>query len=170
MIISLIVAMSFNGVIGDKGRIPWVCKEDMAFFKEKTTGHPVIMGRKTYESLPLKVRPLPGRFNVVLSRNQELYGMYEGNPDGPLVVASLQEAVDYVDEMSTEIFIIGGEQVYKEALDMDIVDRIYMNVLNNRVEGDTVFPYFDLNNWIKTESDIKYQDFKSYTLIRNRPE
>jgi dihydrofolate reductase len=170
MIISLITATSYNGVIGKAGRIPWVCKEDMKFFKEKTIGHPVIMGRKTYDSFPEKVRPLPDRFNVVLSRNPGLYGIYEGREEGPLVVSSLAEAIDYVDEMSTEVFIIGGEQVYKEALDTDIVDRMYINVLHAKAEGDTYFPYFDLNNWKKTESETVYKEFKSFIFIRNRVE
>ncbi len=166
MIISLIAGVSFNGVIGNEGRIPWVSKEDMKFFKEKTTNHPVIMGRKTFDSLPEQFRPLKNRFNVIITRNKELYGLQGEGPDGPLYVGSLTEAIDYVDEMSNEIFIIGGAQIYKEALDIDVVDRMYLNVMNINAEGDSSFPYYDKEMWNTVMSEQVYKDFKSYTLHR----
>jgi dihydrofolate reductase len=169
MIISIIAAQSKNGVIGNKGRIPWICKEDMKFFKEKTMGHPVIMGRKTFDSFPEKFRPLPGRFHVVLTRDRALHGMTTDHPDGPIYVGSLEEAIDYVDEMANEIFIIGGEEIYKEAIDRELVDRMYINVLNKIVQGDTTFPYFHKKDWIVNPSETKYEEFISYTYSK-RPE
>lgn len=169
MIISLIAAIAKNGVIGMNGTIPWNSKEDMAFFKNKTLNHPVIMGRKTYDSL--RVKPLPNRFNVVITSNKELWNHDQEVKDfGPLYVPSLTEAVNAVDDMANEIFIIGGSQVYNDALTLDIVDRMYLNFMNTPEEpqGDAYFPYFDNKVWSLTESDKKYNDFTSYVAIRMR--
>jgi dihydrofolate reductase len=170
MIISIIAAMSSNNVIGRDGKIPWNSKEEMKFFKEKTMGKPIIMGRKTWDSLPKK--PLPGRFNVVVTRNPDLIGLRgdENGADGPIFVDSVQMAVDCVDHLGLECFIIGGEQLYKDALDMGIVDRMYLNVMNFSVVGDTYFPYYDRKNWIVDSPESKVTEFKSYTLIRKNKE
>ena len=165
MIISIIAAMSSNRIIGREGKIPWNCKEEMKFFKEKTMGKPIIMGRKTWESLPKK--PLPGRFNIVVTRNPQLIGLRdESNTDGPIFVDSIAVAVDIIADVAPECFIIGGEQIYKDALDAGIVDRMYLNIMNFPVVGDATFPYYDAEDWATEAQEQKSQDFKSYTLIR----
>jgi dihydrofolate reductase len=165
MIISIIAAMASNQIIGREGKIPWNCKDEMKFFKEKTMGKPIIMGRKTWETLPKK--PLPGRFNIVVTRNPELIGMRdEANPDGPIFVDSIGVAVDIVTDIAPECFIIGGEQIYKDALDSGIVDRMYLNIMNFPVVGDARFPYYNAEDWAIETPEQKSSEFKSYTLIR----
>lgn len=132
--ISIIVAVAQNGIIGDKNALLWHIKEDMQLFRRVTTGHPVVMGRKTYESLG---RPLPNRTNVVISR-QKL------QIEGCTVVHSLEEALALFggDE---ELFIIGGGQIYGEAL--AIADRLYLTVVEQDYEGDTAFPAWNRDEW-----------------------
>jgi dihydrofolate reductase len=157
--------MSSNKIIGREGRIPWNCKDEMKFFKEKTMGKPIIMGRRTWDSLPKK--PLPGRFNIVVTRNPDLIGMRdETNEDGPIFVDNIGIAVDIISEMSPECFIIGGEQIYKDALDAGIVDRMYLNIMNFSIVGDASFPYYDPDDWAVETPEQKSTEFKSYILIR----
>ena len=132
--ISIIVAVAQNGVIGDKNALLWHISEDLRFFKRTTSGHPVIMGRKTYESLG---RPLPNRINIVISRTI-------GEIEGCTVVRSLEEAVALF-PAEEEIFIIGGAQIY--ALALDIADRFYLTRVGYDYEGDTSFPAWDENQW-----------------------
>ncbi len=129
MMVSIIVAMSKNKVIGKNGRIPWHIPEDLWFFKRKTSGHTVIMGRKTYESIG---KPLPERINIVLSRNKEFRAA------GTIVLPSLQAALERTVTTEEEVFIIGGEEVYKEALES--VHRIYISLVEKDYTGDTFFP------------------------------
>ena len=131
--INLIAAVSKNGVIGLQGGLPWNLPEDMKYFKEKTTHQIVIMGRKTFESLP---KVLPNRLNVIISRNPD----YEV-PVGCMVFTSLEEALDTLKVQKTkEIFIIGGEQIFQEALDGDFVDTLYLTHINYETQGDTYLP------------------------------
>ena len=132
--INIIVAIAENGVIGDKNRLLWHISEDLRNFKRITSGHPVIMGRKTYESLG---RPLPNRTNVVITRSEILI-------EGCTVAHSLDEAVGMfpVDE---EIFIIGGAQIYEQAL--PIADRFYLTRVGRAYDGDTRFPEWDESEW-----------------------
>ncbi|MDE6046222.1 MAG: dihydrofolate reductase [Alistipes sp.] len=132
--ISIIVAIAENGVIGDKNRLLWHIREDLQHFKARTTGHPVVMGRKTYESLG---RPLPGRRNVVITR-QEL------TIAGCETVHSLDEALALFGP-DEEIFIIGGAQIYAEALPR--ADRFYLTRVEHSYEGDTRFPDWNLSDW-----------------------
>ena len=165
--ISLIAAMSQNRVIGNQGLIPWKSKQDMDYFKQKTIGHPVIMGRKTWESL--RSRPLKDRFNIVITRDTDLQGLASDNKDGPVFVGSLEEAIDAIDDTQVlEAFIIGGTQIYEEALRRGLVDRMYLNVMNFNVVGDTIFPYFEAKEWITQENKGTWNEFISYTLIPNR--
>jgi dihydrofolate reductase len=143
--ISIIVAVDPNNVIGLKNDIPWKCKEDMKLFKERTTGSTVIMGRKTWESLPR--RPLPNRLNVVLTST----GLYDEWRD-ILCYPSLELAI----KEHKNAFIIGGEQVYKKALELDIVDRIIMTKIHKCYEGDRFFP--KISGWKTTEVE-KYDEF-----------
>ena len=138
--ISIIVAVAQNGVIGDKNSLLWHISEDLRFFKRTTSGHPVIMGRKTYESLG---RPLPNRTNVVISRTM-------GEIEGCTVVRSLEEAVALF-PAEEEVFIIGGAQIY--ALALDIADRFYLTRVGHDYEGDTSFPAWDESQWELAESE-----------------
>lgn len=132
--ISIIAAVAQNGVIGDKNALLWHISEDMRFFKRTTSGHPVIMGRKTYESLG---RPLPNRTNVVISRTQR-------EIEGCTVVSSLEEAVALFPP-EEEVFIIGGAQIY--ALALAIADRMYLTRVYHDYQGDTSFPEWDSDEW-----------------------
>jgi dihydrofolate reductase len=132
--ISIIVAVAQNGVIGDKNSLLWHISEDMRFFKRTTSGHPVIMGRKTYESLG---RPLPNRTNVVISRTM-------GEIEGCTVVHSLEEAIALF-PAEEEVFVIGGAQIY--ALALDVADRFYLTRVGHDYEGDTSLPKWDESEW-----------------------
>ena len=132
--ISIIVAIAENGVIGDKNKLLWHIREDLQHFKAMTTGHPVVMGRKTYESLG---RPLPGRRNVVISR-QEL------TIAGSQTVHSLDEALALFGP-DEEVFIIGGAQIYAAAL--PLANRFYLTRVEHPYEGDTRFPDWNPAAW-----------------------
>lgn len=138
--ISVIVAVAENGTIGDKNRLLWHITEDMKHFRRITTGHPVVMGRKTYESLG---RPLPNRRNVVISRQNLVI-------EGCEVAHSLEEALALfgADE---EVFVIGGAQIYAEA--MPVADRFYLTVVEHPYEGDTQFPAWDPTAWQLVECE-----------------
>ena len=134
--VSIIVAIAQNGTIGDKNSLLWHIKEDMRFFRTTTSGHTVIMGRKTFESLGSK--PLPKRTNVVITRDTEL------QIEGCTMAHSLTEAVEMFDS-SEEVFIIGGAQIYSQA--MPIADRLYLTIIDKEYEGDSSFPEIDYNSW-----------------------
>ena len=129
MLISLIVAMASNRVIGHQGDIPWKIPGEQKMFKEITLGHVVIMGRKTFESLAC---PLPGRTNVVVTRQTD----YQA--PGCLVVQDLDSAIKSCPADENEAFIIGGGQLYHETI--SAADRIYLTVLPRKIPGDTYFP------------------------------
>ena len=133
--ISIIVAVAKNGVIGDKNSLLWHLREDMIHFRTITSGHPVVMGRKTYDSIG---RPLPKRTNVVITRDTNL------TIEGCTMAHSLEEAVALFDK-SEEVFIIGGARIYRQAL--PLADRIYLTVIDKEYEGDTSFPEIDYSQW-----------------------
>ena len=133
--ISIIVAIAKNGVIGDKNTLLWHLREDMIHFRTITSGHPVVMGRKTYDSIG---RPLPKRTNVVITRDTEL------QIEGCTMAHSLTEAVEIFDS-SEEVFIIGGAQIYNQA--MPLADRLYLTIIDKEYEGDSSFPEIDYNSW-----------------------
>ena len=132
--ISVIVAVAENGTIGDNNTLLWHITEDMKRFRQLTTGHPVVMGRKTYDSLG---RPLPNRRNVVISRQDLAI-------EGCEVVHSLEEALALF-QAEEEVFIIGGAQIYAEA--MPVADRFYLTVVEHPYEGDTLFPAWNPLDW-----------------------
>lgn len=132
--ISIIVAVAENGTIGDKNALLWHISEDLRNFKRITSGHPVIMGRKTFESLG---RPLPNRVNVVVSRSTT-------SIEGCIVVDSLEKAIAHF-SAEEEIFIIGGAQIYAQA--MPLADKFYLTVVEHPYEGDTSFPAWDEAEW-----------------------
>ena len=134
MIVSLIVAVAENGVIGKNNDLIWNLPNDMKYFKETTQGHYVIMGRKNFESIPEKFRPLPNRTNVVVSRQKNY------KAEGCLLVHSLEEAISLAEkDGDQEPFIIGGGEIYKLALSADLVDRIYLTKVHQSFKGDTFF-------------------------------
>ena len=147
--VSIIVAIARNGVIGDKNALLWHIKEDLRFFRTTTSGHAVVMGRKTFESLGSK--PLPKRTNIVITRA-------ERNFQGALTAHSLEEAISMA-EGDTEIFVIGGAQIYAEAL--NVVDRMYITRVERDYEGDTSFPEIDFSKWELVASE-RYECGEEY--------
>ena len=133
--ISIIVAIAQNGIIGDKNSLLWHIKEDMRFFRTMTSGHPVIMGRKTFESLGSK--PLPKRKNIVITRSDLTF-------EGALTAHSLYEAIAMA-EGDEETFIIGGAQIYRAPL--AVADRMYITRVEHDFQGDTSFPDVDYSQW-----------------------
>lgn len=147
MIVSLIVAVAENGVIGRNGGLPWHLPADLANFKKVTTGHTVIMGRRTFDELG---KPLPGRRNLVVSRNPGL------QIDGATVAHDLDEAFALA-EGEAEVFVLGGEQIFRQAL--PAADRLYLTLVHAEVDGDTRFPAFwGARDWELVESRPHPQD------------
>ncbi len=139
--INVIVAVASNGVIGGGNQLLWHISEDLKHFKEITFGCPVIMGRKTYESLG---RPLPGRENVVITRSEDL------EIEGCRIVHSLEEALALY-APDRELFIIGGAQIYAEA--MPLAQRFYLTRVEHDYEGDTLYPDWDVREWDLVSSE-----------------
>jgi dihydrofolate reductase len=137
MAVSLIVAVSSNGVIGRDGDLPWYLPADLKHFKRTTMGHHLIIGRRTWDELG---KPLPGRTMVVVTRSRRF------TPEGAQVVRSVEQALELAAE-DDEPFIGGGSQIYHIALARDLVDRIYLTRIHAEVEGDTFFPNFKLDEW-----------------------
>lgn len=135
MIISAIAAVAENGVIGNKGELPWHLPDDMKFFQRTTVNHHIITGRKNYESIPERFRPLRDRVNIVVTREEG----YQA--PGARVCSSLEAAIDIarVAEQK-EVFIIGGGQIYAEALEKGLVDRLYLTTVHGKPKGDVKFP------------------------------
>lgn len=147
MIVSLVVAASENNVIGKDNKLLWRLPNDMAFFKNITWGLPVIMGRKTYESLG---KPLKGRTNIVISRNMPAASI-DGEGSEIIICSSIEEAIKVAGETDAkQCSIIGGGEIYKQS--MPIADRIYMTRVQAIVKGDTYFPEIDENEWKLTAS------------------
>mgnify|MGYP001773531455 CR=1 FL=1 len=139
MIISIIVAMDKKGVIGKEDKIPWHLPRDLKRFRKLTIGKPVIMGRRTFESIG---RPLDGRINIVLTRN------LKWKKQGVIVVHSVKEAIKKAKENSPEareIMIIGGAEIYRQFL--PITHRLYLTIVEGEFEGDVYFPELDNEEW-----------------------
>jgi dihydrofolate reductase len=132
--IAIVAALARGGVIGRDNAIPWQVPEDARHFRELTMGHPVVMGRRTWDSLPPSYRPLPGRRNVVLSRD------HGWQAAGAERASSLDEALEMV-EGAPQVFVVGGADVYAAAL--PIADALLLTEIDVVVEGDTIFPPFD---------------------------
>jgi len=158
--IILIAAVAGNGVIGKDNKMPWTIKGNLAHFKEMTMGHPCIMGRKTWESLPIK--PLPGRLNIIISKTVNDADIKDiSSVSQRLHVNSFGSAVEKCKDYE-KIFIIGGESIYKQA--MPIATKIDLTLIPGDYEGDTYFPEID-DNWIKTET-VKHDEFSIVTYTR----
>ncbi len=141
MILSILVAVAENGVIGREGRLPWHLPDDLRRFKRLTTGHAIVMGRRTYESIG---RALPGRRSIVLSRDARF-----ASP-GIEIARSLDAALAAC-AGEEEVFVIGGESLFRKALPK--ADRIYLTRVHDRPAGDVCFPDFDESAWDRAESE-----------------
>ena len=143
MNISIIVAVSENNVIGKDNALIWHLPADMKFFKEKTTGHCVITGRKNYESIPEKFRPLPNRTNIIITRQKDYHA------PGAIITGSVEEAIEKAKATGDdEIFIIGGAEIFKQSL--RYTDKIYLTMIHHFFEGDVFFPELDPAEWKET--------------------
>lgn len=145
--ISIIVAVASNGVIGCHNRLIWHISEDLKRFKALTIGHPIVMGRKTYESIG---RPLPGRLNIVVSRQNDL------RIEGVEVVGSIEDAVKRAG-VADEIFVIGGGEIYRQAL--PLADKLYMTRVEQSPSGDTFFPPISPAEWREAKRE-KHDGFE----------
>jgi dihydrofolate reductase len=132
--IALVAAVARGGVIGRDGGVPWHLPEDLARFRSLTTGHAVVMGRRTWDSLPERFRPLPGRRNIVVTRDPDW------RADGAERAGSLDDGLAHAAE-ETSVFVIGGAQIYRQAL--PLADELLLTEIDLEVEGDAFFPEFD---------------------------
>ncbi|MEZ8966538.1 diacylglycerol kinase [Vibrio breoganii] len=148
MIVSMIAAMANNRIIGKDNQMPWHLPADFTWFKKCTMGKPVIMGRKTYESIG---RPLPGRHNIVVSRDAEL------TIEGVTTVTSIESALEVVAD-EAEVMIIGGGSIYEHCLPM--ADKLYLTYIDLEVDGDTQFPDWG-EGWKQTHSEQYLSDEKN---------
>jgi len=159
MILSLIAAVAENQVIGTQNKLPWDLPNDLKRFRDITSGKPMIMGRKTFDSIG---RPLPNRENIIISRQPHLH------IPGCIVVHSLEEALKHCEESldAKEAFVIGGGGVFTDALPK--ADRIYLTRVHAVVDGDVFFPALDLNEWEEVERDEHQEDpqhLYAYTFL-----
>ncbi len=142
MIISQIVAVAQNGVIGKNNNLVWHMPSDMKFFMETTKGHCIITGRKNYESIPERFRPLKDRTNIVVTRQADYIA------PGAILVPTIDVAIEKARESGeSECFIIGGGEVFKQTL--NLCDRIYYTQIHHSFDGDVFYPALDLNTWVE---------------------
>lgn len=149
---SLIVAMAENQTIGIDNSLPWHLPNDLQYFKKVTMAKPIIMGRKTYESIG---RPLPGRTNIVITRQAD----YQA--EGIVVVNSLQQALDKAEDISfvaghEEVMVIGGAEIYQQALLK--ADRLYITHVHSEIAGDAFFPHVSWNDWQECQREDHQAD------------
>lgn len=166
--VNLVVAVASNGVIGKDNQLVWHLRDDMKFFKDLTTGHIILTGRKNYESIPEKFRPLPNRLNCIMTRNEN----YQAT--GCELFSDLTAWIDAFQNDERELFIIGGGEIYRQSLEQDLVDVMYITHVNAEPEGDTFFPVFNAADWnvevlaVQNQDERNEFDFKivKYTRIR----
>lgn len=152
--VALIVAMDQEHGIGKNNDLMWHLPADMKFFKETTTGHVVVTGRKNYDSIPERFRPLPNRENAVLTRNDE----YQA--PGAKVFPSLGACLEHYENDERTIFIIGGGQIYQEAITAGIIDEMYITHVDGTFGADTFFPEIDLQKWESETIFVQDKDEK----------
>jgi dihydrofolate reductase len=151
MIVSAIVAVANNGVIGADGQIPWYLPADLAWFKKTTLGHHVIMGRNSFHSIG---RPLPKRTNIVITRDPFF------SAEGVLIAHSVEEALGMAfDNEETEAFIIGGGQIYRDS--MELWDKLYLTTVETAPKGDVHFPEINPDEWNETWCEKRPADEKN---------
>jgi dihydrofolate reductase len=148
--ISFIVAMDDNNLIGKDNALPWHLPADLAYFKKVTTNHTIVMGRKTYESIG---RPLPNRKNVVLTHSTSF------QEEGVTVIHSLDELKEMANRSNEELFIIGGARLYEQLL--PVADRLYVTHIRATFDGDTHFPAFSKEEWKIIDSEEHKKDEKN---------
>jgi len=158
MSISLIAAVAKNGVIGHENDLPWYLPEDLKKFKELTTGHPVLMGRKTFDSVMRRLgKPLPNRLNILITRDKD-----HKVPPEVIVYTDLQQAIeDYKDK---KLFIGGGGQIFEQTIDK--ADTLYITHVDFESKGDSFFPKIDLNIWNLAQEE-KHENF-SFVIYRKK--
>ena len=161
MIISIIVAISKNQVIGKNNQLIWHLPKDMKFFMDTTMDTVVIMGRKNYESIPKKYRPLKNRKNIIITRNKTY------KAEGCTIVNSIDESLKVVNNIENkEIFVIGGGEIYKKFLEKGLIDRMYITHIDQYFDGDTFFPEINYESWKSfeihdhTKDEVNPHDFK----------
>ncbi|WP_313890809.1 dihydrofolate reductase [Psychrobacillus sp.] len=154
--ISLIVAHDPNRVIGLNNEMPWHIPGDLAYFKEKTMGKAIVMGRKTFDSIG---RALPGRKNIVITRNPSY------KAEGADVVSSVEDAIKLAESHHEEVMVIGGEQIFRMVLPK--ADRLYITYIQNVFEGDTFFPAYSHDEWVlvNTTEDMQTPDGVTYAYL-----
>ncbi len=169
----LIAAVARNGTIGADNQLLWHLPEDLAHFRRLTTGRPVLMGRKTWESLPARFRPLPGRHNIVLTRDAAW------RADGATVATTLDEALAAAMSAATmaapveQVFVIGGAQIYAETIAR--ADRLELTEVDRDFDGDVHFPAIDRAEWIERSREVHRAgapndfDYAFVSLQRRRP-
>lgn len=165
MKISLIAAVAANGVIGVDGDLPWYLPSDLKFFARTTRGHHVLMGRKNFDSIPEKFRPLPDRPNLIVTRKKDL------EIPGVAVFHSIESAIEFARAAGeSELFVIGGGQIYSQC--MHLADKLYITHVDASPEGDTYFPEINEDVWNKELVMIKDRDavhnygFKTYVYSK----
>ncbi|MGD0652044.1 MAG: dihydrofolate reductase [Verrucomicrobiia bacterium] len=153
MKIVLIAAVAEDGTIGNEGRIPWHISDDLKRFKRLTMGHPIIMGRKTCESIG---KPLPGRTNIVLTRNPNFQA-----PEGVHTFLDLGAALDFCRQQQAQtVFIIGGAEIYRQSINR--ADALLLTHVHKRIGGDAKFPEFDRSQW----REVSRHDTEEYSFIK----
>ena len=156
---NIIVAVSLNNVIGYQQKLPWHYKEDLAYFKKVTTGSTVIMGRNTYESIG---RPLPNRINIVLTQKK-----IASTQDNLHFCQSWPDAVDLANSFDKDIFVIGGNSLYRRAL--TTATKMYLTEVRHCVKGDTYFPHWNKSEWVEKQSNLsKCGNLRFVVLQRNQ--
>ncbi len=147
---TIVVAMGEKNEIGFENQLLWHLPKDLKHFKDLTSGHPIIMGRKTYESIG---KPLPNRTNIVVSRKKDWF------EEGILIVGSIKEAVKFAKKIDEEVFIIGGGNIYEQT--MEVVDRLEVTLVKADLNADTYFPKIDAKVWKKVDEVCHEKDEKN---------
>jgi len=166
MIISSIVAVAQNQVIGKDNQLIWRLPADMKYFKDITESHCIITGRKNYESIPEKFRPLINRTNIVITRQKNY------SASGAIVVHTIEDALEIARQKNeNEVFIIGGGEIFKQT--MDIIDRIYLTEVHSTFEGDAYFPIVDTSIWKEVSrkempTDEKHKYAYTFCVLEKR--
>lgn len=158
MAVHLIYARAANGVIGLNNTMPWHLPEDLAHFKQLTQGHPVVMGRKTWDSLPARFRPLPGRTNIVVTRNAQWHA------DGVLRAGTLEEALQTAAQHGDTVWVMGGAQIYAQAL--PLADVVEVTIIHQNFEGDAYAPELDAQWHEVTRQDGVSSQGLPYSFVR----
>ena len=158
MTLSIIVAVSENNVIGRNNDLPWHLPADMKFFKDKTMGHFVIMGRKNFDSIPDTYRPLSGRSNVVVTHQKDFHFA------GLQVANSIDKAIKLaIENGETECFIIGGGEIFRQSIDR--CDKIYLTRIHHHIDGDVFFPELDKTKWKEvSRKDVDADEKNNYSF------